>query len=275
MEYKHFLITRLNVFYKKKMPQYGYDPEEWLIGRIKIFKDYCFPSVANQSTKNFQWIFYIDSETPEEIRIDLESLFNPYPNFHLISHKFLDFAIFRFLEEDIFNIAERNFDYLITTRLDTDDMLHIKFLQEIQSQFKGSDYLPINFNNGYVYDIFSGVTAKVSHKFNPFMSLISKVEDGIPVKTIFHRMHHEFQNDPQVNKINTQVPMWCMTINEYNYSTGFFGKVLLKRDERFAVFFSIKEVINPSFLSVISARVNYYLRVFKKIKSRLYRVVYK
>jgi hypothetical protein len=266
MEFKHVLITRLNVNYKQKMPQHGYDPEEWLIGRMKIFKDFCFPSVVNQTTMEFDWIFYIDDETPEEIKNELGFIFQPYSNFHLVSHAFENFAIHPYLNEDIRNLCNEVPEYLLTTRLDTDDMLNKDFIHQVQTQFERSEYLPINFNHGNVYNIFSGVTAKVNHQCNPFMSLVSKINGEAPLNTIFHRMHHEFQNDATVKRINTKEPLWCMTINEFNYSTGFFGRVILFRNKKFSVFFSLLNPVEPVKKEIIKELKRYFLRKIKKIK---------
>lgn len=269
MEYKHILITRLNAFYKQKMPTHGYDPDEWLIGRVRLFKEYCFPSVVNQSSADFEWILYIDSQTPVQVVEELKELFLPHRNFHLLQRKFDDFAIHPHLDNDIREIAEINFNYLITTRLDTDDMIHKDYIAKIQKSFERKEYLPINFNNGYIYNIYTGVTAKVNYPYNPFLSLISKIENNIELVTIFHRMHHEFQDDLNVKRINTKEPMWCMTISEYNYSTGFFGRVLFKRDKKFGDYFAPQKVINPSFFTILSAKGKYYLRIFEKVKLKL------
>jgi hypothetical protein len=250
------------------MPTHGYDPEVWLIERVKIFKKYCFPSVVNQSTKDFDWVLYIDFETPNSIKKELIDLFKPYPHFHVLEHVFTDFAINEFIDKDLRKIFNEPFEFIISTRFDTDDMIHKDFIKQIQIRFDESSYQPLNFNNGYIYNAFSGVTSSISYKSNPFMSLIERVVEGSEIKSIFHRMHHEYIDDKNVTSIKTEYPIWCMTINSFNFSTGFFGDPIFRRPSTFAEDFGQSDIITPTFSEILIAKYRFNRRRTIKLMSR-------
>ena len=56
----HFLITRFNIvqdWYKTaNRNAANIQSEEWLEERLRLYEQYCFPSVANQDTNNFVYI---------------------------------------------------------------------------------------------------------------------------------------------------------------------------------------------------------------------------
>src|SRR6478735_10278904 len=60
--YIHFILTRFNVknFYHCEEPT-----DEWLKGRLDLFRTYCLPSFEGQTNKNFRWLVFVDSESPE------------------------------------------------------------------------------------------------------------------------------------------------------------------------------------------------------------------
>ena len=63
MIYKHFILTRFNLFLYGDNPYKIEDKELWMNHRIKLFEKYCLPSVQVQSCKDFTWIIAFDPET--------------------------------------------------------------------------------------------------------------------------------------------------------------------------------------------------------------------
>lgn len=62
MSIKHFIATRFNL----KIEEWNTAKdgsvvltEKWLEERFNLFEKYCFPSVANQSIKNFYWLIFL------------------------------------------------------------------------------------------------------------------------------------------------------------------------------------------------------------------------
>ncbi|MCH6202124.1 putative rhamnosyl transferase [Aquiflexum sp. LQ15W] len=267
MEYKHLLITRLNVFYKTKIAERGFDPEIWLLERIEIFKKFCYPSILNQSIKEFHWFFYIDGHTPVNVIEDLERIFKPFSFIKLISHEYQSFNISKYLQADIQKFLGNDFQYLISSRVDTDDMLHNDYIGFVQRQFKNQTYLALNFNKGLVYDVQSAVTSIMIHRYNAFLSLIEKrTESGF--KTVYYKQHTEYRNDKSKLEINVKEPMWCVTIHGLNDSTGFYGRVNISNQPNMQILFGFKFQQKPRFKDVCSFTIRSFRRTFQKVLNK-------
>lgn len=268
VEFKHILITRLNVFYKTKMAERGFDPEFWLLERVELFKRFCFPSILIQSNKNFTWFFYIDSETPSLVRADLEALFVPFPFIQLISHQFENFSIAKYLQSDIDRFLGTEFHYLISSRVDTDDMLHRDYVTTVQSKFANQDYTALNFNNGLVYHVPTGVSSTMIHRYNAFLSLIEKrSKQGF--RTVYHKQHTDYRFDNKKVEILIKRPMWCVTIHGLNDSTSFYGKVHVIDQPDFSRFFGLNHQKKPSIIDISRFLQRSYIRTLRKVKFKL------
>ena len=53
---KHLILTRLAI---------GTPKEDWLRYRIKLFEEYCAPSLANQTCQDFTWLLAVRDNTPD------------------------------------------------------------------------------------------------------------------------------------------------------------------------------------------------------------------
>src|ERR1035437_616149 len=75
MDYSHFIITQFNLRNFPLSNNYDYESwVEWTRKRIVLFKEYCLPSIINQSCKAFKWLLYFDTDTPEEFNEFLNEL---------------------------------------------------------------------------------------------------------------------------------------------------------------------------------------------------------
>lgn len=268
MEFKHILITRFNIFYKTKMAQQGFDPQEWLKERFSIFQKFCFPSIVNQSNKGFTWMIYVDSETDPETLEALKAMVKPYSFVLLIQRVFQHFSLKLVLDEDIHKFLGVDFQYLISSRVDTDDMLHRDFIQSVQDRFTGQSYEALNFNKGHIYDIGTGVTSVAIHRHNPFISLIEKRTDR-GFKSVFHQIHVAYKDDPNKIEILNPKPMWCMSVHGLNVSTSFFGRVIKFRQPDLQLLFGFQHQKKPSAKMIIRYSLRSYRRKWVKIKVKL------
>ena len=73
MSHTHLLLTRFNVRESEEF-KLALD-EKWLDGRVKLFEEYCLPSVQKQTDSNFKWVILWDGETPQRFR-DLEGKYS-------------------------------------------------------------------------------------------------------------------------------------------------------------------------------------------------------
>lgn len=111
-------------------------------------------------------------------------------------------------------------DFLITTRLDNDDCIHVDFVNEVQKQFNQQEFLAIDFSDGYTLQTGSQFyLGKKEHLFNPFMSLIER--NHLP-KTIWHYMHTMWKREPRIIHLAKQ-RLWLSIIHEKNKVNQFDG----------------------------------------------------
>jgi hypothetical protein len=155
--------------------------------------------------------------------------------------------------------------------VDTDDMLHKDYIASIQSQFKNQSYLAINFNIGLVYDVLSGVSSIMIHKYNAFLSLIEQKSE-LGFKTVYFKQHTDYRYDKNKWEIIVKEPMWCVTIHGLNDSTGFYGKVNIANQPDMKLFFGFKFQKKPSLKDIYSFTIRSYRRTFLKILNKLINV---
>lgn len=158
-EFKHVVLTRFNY------------PEgfELIEERLDLFKKYTLKSMNRQTCKNFTWVFF----TENDLDIDFENkVFIKKEDYPLWKKK---------LSEE--------YEYIIETRLDNDDIIHPGFIQSIQSNFIDNTFV-LDFS-GYRYDLRDDTIYEdklYSSSFtSPFLSLISKLKDGLYVFDYNHR----------------------------------------------------------------------------------------
>lgn len=156
-EFTHYILTKFNIvasWYKDCSEQEGgrhttklFHTQEWLEERIRLFEVYCLPSVVNQ-TASFVWLVEFNSQS-DRILLDRIEVWKQQCPFlvPLFVEPYADDAI-----------VVRNYiaqhtstDYIITTNLDSDDMIHRDFLAKIQKAFNHQDGQIIHYSSGLQY----------------------------------------------------------------------------------------------------------------------------
>lgn len=156
MKFKHYLCTRFNIiqawYYNCAKDGRGtvIQTEEWLNIRFDLFERYCFPSVKNQ-TGDFVWLVLFNSETPSVYKKRIAKYEQEMPNF--VSIYLEPYADDQKAVQDYIH-ADCDADFLLTTRMDNDDMLHADYIRYVQSSISPTDHLQIfNYKDGYQYDV--------------------------------------------------------------------------------------------------------------------------
>lgn len=132
-----------------------------------------------------------------------------------------------FMPELLKYIARETKDkpYLITTRIDNDDSIHVDFINEVQKQFDQQEYRAIDFIKGYSLQIEPiYILGKKEQLFNPFISLIEKNDNP---KTAFHQDHRYWKRDKKVTQIGEK-RMWLSIIHQRNKINKFDGYGMVK-----------------------------------------------
>ena len=147
----------------------------WLEGRFDLFERYCFPSLRAQSCQDFRWLVLLDARTPESFRERMESLRKRYDRLvpcyldidacpeptgvyrkmaETYEQTVLEFCPDRRFDMDVEGetrlrqvvppllrsvIAEflpPDADWILTTRIDSDDAFHRDFVASVQALFR-------------------------------------------------------------------------------------------------------------------------------------------
>ncbi|MCA9116384.1 MAG: hypothetical protein KDA79_14965 [Planctomycetaceae bacterium] len=170
----HFLITRFNVrqpFMARLGAANHYQDKEWLEKRVDLFQRYCWPSVRRQKCGNFIWLVFFDSSTPGWLRRKVEE-WSVLPQFNAV---FVDGFDDEVVDRSIKEHSQGKHDRVITSRLDSDDMIGSSFIRTVQSvALKAGDGF-VDLRGGFQYQ--DGAVYRISLPYNPFISWISPPSD--------------------------------------------------------------------------------------------------
>lgn len=228
--FSHYLLTRFNVVHNG-LSQYAREQrgtivqtDEWLKRRFELFDMYCFPSVNQQSVRNFKWLVFFNEETPLNYKKRIDDYANRCPMFH---------PIYVAPESDEtqyakqFILRDSSNDYIVTTRIDNDDMIHrdyIKFIQNsipsLQKNCPGGIFLCYRW--GYQYNTRRKVLLKFADNYNHFESRIERPDalQTIWVKDDRHDLISQYGNikiiSPDDVDNNSYPGMWIEVVHECN-----------------------------------------------------------
>lgn len=218
--FNHYLITRFNLKNPKWDVTKNNDAlltDEWMENRIDLFENFCYPSVKNQSNKNFEWLLFLDSTTSEKFRIRLEQI--------TLETKFIKIFYIDGMSKFNSSIKEyiklhSNQPYLITSRVDNDDCVHKNYINEIQNCFESQEYLAIDILKGFTLQIEPKILlGKKEHIFNPFISLIEKNQNP---KTVWSNDHTQWKREKKIHQIKDK-RLWLSIIHGKNKVNEFDG----------------------------------------------------
>ena len=168
---KHVMFTRLYLHYLKLK-----DPHAWMEHRFKVFIDYTVPSVLAQTTDNFEWVVAVDPDTPDETMARLKNFQQRGKMSVMVANKNVSKKYSIILESQAADDT-----YVVSTRLDSDDILHPQFIETVQANLEG-DHKVINLDIGAVWMINEGRARMVRHMRNMFISRVSR--PGQPVRDV-------------------------------------------------------------------------------------------
>src|SRR5688572_5851115 len=131
--FDHYLITRFNL----RNPEWAVTKnneslltDEWMQDRLWLFRNFCFPSVAAQTSHNFSWLIYFDVTTPENYKLEIDALVKGHDNIFVFYIDGMG-AFYPQIQQYISQHSQSK-PYLITSRIDNDDTIHKDFISEIQ-----------------------------------------------------------------------------------------------------------------------------------------------
>lgn len=265
--FTHYLITRFNIQVSNQGPETMDSPDmnlEWLTERLQLFIKYCAPSVLEQTNFNFTWIIYFHPDTPSTI---LKQLDLPSANFTTEIAFTKDYS--SMMEDIVAKIKSATSPFVITSRLDNDDIIGRYFIRDIQNAFSPKHSTIINFTTGFEYSFLDGVLKKWNTRFNnQFTSIIEKKDDP-EIHSIYGFPHWRLPQNATVINLDGQ-SSWMYLRHNLNYSgsviTGI--PVFLKSKELQMFPASVRE-IPTSLINTLNYTVKWLPQVLRRrIKAR-------
>ena len=185
----HLIITRfLILFYK----QYGFPlklyRKDYILNSIRVMKKYLFPSLENQSCKNFTWILLLGNEA--NITYIKEVInFNHSFEYKIIYQK--DFKNY------VRNIS-KGFDVLITTRIDYDDVIYYDAVNDLRKALNLNKPMVLyGYNRGIIFfesegkslDFFFNSSKGCWSVFFSLITVLKQVNDSYTILDLGSHSH--------------------------------------------------------------------------------------
>lgn len=267
--YTHYLITRFNV----KVTHYGPESMDspamdstWLAARLNLFLNYCAPSVLEQTNKKFKWLIYFDPGTPIAILDKIQFL----KKSEIVTEFILIPDYTAMLEDLVKKIKKAPTPFVITTRLDNDDVISNVFINDIQNAARPQHNLIINFTMGYEYNLLKRILTKWNARFqNQFITII-EARDAPDIQSIYGFPHWR----PPVNATILNIrgkSYWIYIGHELNYSgLAMTGIPIFIKPEEFKLFPANAGSIRISILNTLRYAMSWLPRVIRRrLKSKM------
>lgn len=265
-EVSHIVLTRFNLAIR-----FGYDrkdteipiaseapwlDKEYLGKRFEIFEKYTFPSLQNQTDKDFKWIVMFHKDTPKVYKDKIREFTNRMPQ---MEAWFFDDEGCKTYKQDIKEYIKRTCPGgVITTRIDNDDIMHRTFIEKCKKAFekvKGTSVL--TYVNGYQYDSRNDIIINYDFVNNHFLSLYVPAEEEVDHIFMYNHVRIDDSIEEKArHKIveRTSIPLWVEVITETNCVND-----LIWRWNSFLVPYEIKTeypMLNVKWKSKMQWRIN-------------------
>lgn len=251
MNLQHFILTRFNLLlWNKDKEGKEVRSREWLEHRFMLFERYCLPSIKNQTCQSFEWIVLFDSTTPEPFKERIGEWQKECPQLVPVyvkpkdGHRFaqifreevvrrlslrvqefkssslnqeLEILSISSANTDDTNHTDKRFKRVLTTYLDNDDALNVRFVEDIQRRAAElPDETFITYDDGYQYFTDHNYVMQIHFPRNHFMSVVERADASL--KTIYGYGSHyyiEKMNGVRIEHVKN-LPMWSEVIHGKN-----------------------------------------------------------
>lgn len=207
--FDHFVITRFNVrmpWLSRFQAETRFCSPEWIRGRIELFDKYCFPSVAGQTCQKFRWLVYFDVDSPDFLREAIQL----WQRCECFQPEYVDGFDLAQVRQTLRQLSNPSNTHILTTRLDSDDMLADNFVQAAQAAAQSVDHGFINMLHGF--QLYGRHAFTVSHERNPFISLMEPIDT---LATVVDGAHGDAHLHAQVIDV-TEGRSWAQVIHGGN-----------------------------------------------------------
>jgi hypothetical protein len=216
----HFILTRFNLNVAYGRPETRLDPA-WLHDRFELFDRFCYPSVRGQSTQNFTWLVFFDSDTPR-VFTERFAAYSRWKNFVPVYINAPVEEYHRDMRDAIITRMSDRAQSIVTTRLDNDDALGTRFVEKLHdalSEKENREPECVNFTLGYVWHRSKSKLYLANSSSNQFISFFERVDN---FKTVYCIEHTRLSELSPVREV-INAPLWLQVIHQKNAHTGVYG----------------------------------------------------
>jgi hypothetical protein len=227
---RHIILTRFSM---RASFGFGDDPFPlpWLEERVRLLEDYALGGMREQTAKEFDWLLLCDESTDSGCLAQLAAFASDVPQLRL---GIINRA--RTWRKAMIELLEGDYDVLLTSRVDSDDALNIRYVESVQRYVpgflaSGLDRLVVNFPRGLQYDSVSGRLFERQYPHSPFPTMIERAApDGKPV-TVHSAQHTELPKQWPTHQ-DVSIDGWLQVIHGGNVKNEIASDAVeIDRDE--------------------------------------------
>lgn len=228
MRVQHIVITRYNLSIPSRASWVSelkcLDPV-WLDFRLHLFDRFCLPSVANQSRLAFVWIMLLHPSTPIPYVAKLVEVLKAsnvrFSIWNRNTNWFLTKTEVPHWKYSIRHLLDARTTHLITTRLDSDDVIHRRFIEGAQDALAGQDASFFEYPMGHCYDLNTKKLFERTWHSNSFITRIERVSQRI--ETVLCSDHAKVRDLYPSFISDASFPAWMQIIHGENLSNKIVG----------------------------------------------------
>ncbi len=205
---------------------------EWIEERLALTMNYAVPSLKKQTSQDFSAFFIYDGKSEENMMAALSRYPALPDNIRFINSYKLAAQVRKDLER---------YDFLYAVRLDSDDMYHRTYVQQLQEyEHREGTRLLIN-QNGYIYDSVRNRIAEYYHFSPQFYVIIYKAQDYLNGERYKFNGHCDAINQPHeiIAKRN-----YVNHVHNSNYCLGSFRLLANRKLNNMGEIITDKKKIN-------------------------------
>jgi hypothetical protein len=206
--------------------------------RRELFEDYCLPSVARQTASDFAWLFFVHRPIMSEA--DLEWFRSVDGRLTLVDVDDPASSGVPEARAAVRRALTAEDDWVLTTRVDSDDILHPDHLRRVRLASTASANV-VEFTQGYYYDVRRDELRHVREPENAFVTLIERAENPT---TVWTWPHNEIARENTIEYVDE--PGWIALIHDHNTTTYLWGDRVSGRRKR--AILNEFEVMRPSYV---------------------------
>mgnify|MGYP001420745249 CR=1 FL=1 len=197
----HFILTRLNL-----KTQYRSLTEQYMNYRLDLFELTCYASISNQTNKDFKHIIISSPTISESVKDrmrgykNIEVIYFDDPGGGILVHG-ISSILLQYID------SPKKNDKIITTNIDSDDMLRKDYTQVVQDLVEQEKDFPLLLSPSNFYNIGKGFRNYIEYKHTSSSFSFVEEYNGVDnIKTCFRRYHPRMYCESK-KVISLDIPM--------------------------------------------------------------------